>query len=354
MIKDFTVDGENYFLQLIDQIQEDNYNGLTDWIGDRWLDFEAVLGKLKIQNYLDDVSAYHKKVLDRNNTTKAKISKIFREVRETDTIYAGMITQNTEEHLLEIQHYIRLLCASLDPNNNDPMTQIELRISRMKLNSKMGNPVTNGSGTYGGNQGSARKKYMDEELQDIVRKYYPDYSDAQIKQYLENMNSEGCGYVALCNTIFEQYVGREAEFELKFGFPMYKDGDLNYDALIVDFYCDQDNPNKSGTNQYEREKMWETYLGDKGIKVDVQCDVKVTPDTYNSVARDGQLIVSVSPVILQDKDGNIVDNRDGGHAMTVTGVTSDGRYVVSSWGRTYYVDPDDNYDRLQFQQVKYE
>ena len=27
--------------------------------------------------------------------------------------------------------------------------------------------------------------------------------------------------------------------------------------------------------------------------------------------------------------------------MTVTGVTEDGRYIVSSWGGKYYIDPDE-------------
>lgn len=354
MIKDFSATGEEYFLKLIDQVQEENYNGITDWIGDRWLDVQGILGKLKIQNYVDNVSCYHKKVLDRNNTSKDKLRRIFQEVRAADDLYAGMVRQNNEEHLGEIKYYLQQLCDLLDPNCDNPSVRVNLSMSRNRLKGKIGNPVIDGYGSYGGNQGSAKEKYLDEELQKIVRKYYPKYSDAQIKEHLEKMNNEGCGYVAICNTIFEQYVGREAEFEEKFGFPMYKNGDLNYDALIVDFYCDQDNPLDSGTNQYEREKMWEAYLKAHGIYVDVQCDVKVTPENYETIVKDGQLIVSISPVILQDENGNRVDDRNGGHAMTVTGVTSDGRYIVSSWGRTFYVDPDDPYNRLQFQQVKYD
>lgn len=40
--------------------------------------------------------------------------------------------------------------------------------------------------------------------------------------------------------------------------------------------------------------------------------------------------------------------------MTVTGVTEDGRFIVSSWGKRYYIDPDTDYNRLQFQQVRYD
>lgn len=39
--------------------------------------------------------------------------------------------------------------------------------------------------------------------------------------------------------------------------------------------------------------------------------------------------------------GNSVRHEEGGHAMTITGVTDDGRYVVSSWGDKYYLKPDE-------------
>ena len=31
----------------------------------------------------------------------------------------------------------------------------------------------------------------------------------------------------------------------------------------------------------------------------------------------------------------------GGHWMTITGVTDDGRYIVSSWGKKLYLKPDE-------------
>ena len=216
------------------------------------------------------------------------------------------------------------------------------------------NPAFDDYGSYGGNQGSAQYKYRDEVLQSIVRRYYPDFSDKEIKEFLQTLNSEGCGYVALCNTIFVAYDGREDEFLSDFGFSMYQYGELNYDVIIVDFYCSKDNARATGTNQYEREHIWEEYLKERGVWTDVTCDVKVTPESYDEVARRGQLIIAVSPTILEDKQGNIVDDRAGGHAMTVTGVTEDGRYIVSSWGRRFYVDPQNDYERIQFQQVRYE
>lgn len=221
-------------------------------------------------------------------------------------------------------------------------------------------------GQYGGYQGNPQTHYKD--LADIVRKYYPDFSDKEVEDYLKKLADEGCGYVAMTNTIFSQFEGKEDEFEKTFGFPMYdENGELNYDAMVTDFYSAMDNHNKDGINESEdpsstdgkgttrekREYRWETYMKDHGIDVDVK-DVDVTPDTYEEIAKDGYLVIGVSPVVLYDENGNEVYNKKGGHAMTVTGVTDDGMYIVSSWGEKFYIKPDDNvYNRMQFQQVQY-
>lgn len=53
------------------------------------------------------------------------------------------------------------------------------------------------------------------------------------------------------------------------------------------------------------------------------------------------MIISTCPVRLEDKEGEPVQT-DGGHAMTVTGLTDDGRIEVSSWGEKYYISPEDS------------
>ena len=42
---------------------------------------------------------------------------------------------------------------------------------------------------------------------------------------------------------------------------------------------------------------------------------------------------------LYQENGKLAQGDVGGHWMTVTGVADDGRYIVSSWGKKYYVDP---------------
>ena len=227
-------------------------------------------------------------------------------------------------------------------------------------------------GSYGGNQSSPREHK--EEMSSIVKKYYPDFTDSQIDDYLKKLESEGCGYVAICNTLFLQYIGKEEEFKRIFGFSMYtKDGDFNYDALVTDFYCATDNHNQkgilwwkhdsvnanedisgtegNGTSRNSREYRYEMYMKNHGINVDVK-NVNVSARNFNSISQKGEIVVGIYPCVLYDSKGNKVVDIKGGHAMTVTGVTSDGMIIVSSWGKKYYIKPG-SYSREQYQQVIY-
>lgn len=265
--------------------------------------------------------------------------------------------------IVNLYNRTELKITSNEANNTDNVVKKTVKKDESPYDNK---------GGYGGNQGSPRNHK--EEMRNIVQKYYPDFTDAQIDDYLEKLNSEGCGYVAICNTVFLQFIGKEKEFEKKFGFPMYKkNGDFNYDAMVTDFYCATDNHNQkgilwwkhdsvdakedqstkegSGTNRDSRKYRYEMYMKDHGIDVEVK-NVKVSPKNFNSVSQKGEVVVGISPCVLYDKNGNKVVDLDGGHAMTVTGVTADGMLIVSSWGEKYYIKPG-SYKREQYQQVIY-
>lgn len=240
--------------------------------------------------------------------------------------------------------------------------------------------VFDGSGAYGGDQGDAANLDTDsqewKDLAGIIRSYYPGKSDEEIEEFLKKMNSEGCGYVAVINTIFAAYDGREAEFERIFGFPMYRDGDLDFNRLLVDFYCKTDNHNRGadgrdvynkdedyggfgedgfkfwynwfgrehdtsgrGSSPADREYRLQMYLEEKGVHVDA-APRDVTPDNFTDVSKEGYVEMSLRNGTLYDEAGR-PHSYEGGHAMIVTGVTSDGRFIVSSWGKKYYVDPKD-------------
>lgn len=219
--------------------------------------------------------------------------------------------------------------------------------------------VFDDTGDYGGDQGAPQNQtgQRAEELYDIVREHFPDMSDEEIESYLKKLNTEGCSYVATINTIFAAYEGREEEFERIFGFPMYKDGDLNYNELLVDFYCETDNHNKglfggdkidssedpgieegNGATSSQQIYRAEKYLHDKGVEVDISKRNDITVENFNEFAEDGYVVINYFDGPLQNEDGSTRQNITG-HSMTITGVTDDGRYIVSSWGEKYYIDP---------------
>lgn len=212
-----------------------------------------------------------------------------------------------------------------------------------------------------------------EYLRSLIHSYeeYADYSDKEIEELLIKLNSEGCGYVAFVNIIVDAYRRREEEFEAVFGFPLFlenADGDVyaDYNRLIVDLYCAADNHKKVqymwreydiydadedisptvgwGTTPEDRIYRFERYMDGYDIPVrleNIECD----PDQVYQKCREeaelgNRVIISTCPVRLEDKDGEPAQ-MDGGHAMTVTGLTDDGRIEVSSWGEKYYISPED-------------
>ena len=214
--------------------------------------------------------------------------------------------------------------------------------------------VFDDEGSYGGDQGHMINDYRTNaqrrrELTELMREYYPNMSDREIAEYLSNINHVGCGYVALVNTIFMQFEGDPEGFERTFGFPMYQDGDFNYDRLLLDLYVTTDkaginlgyNGLPEGTLAESRNEIINNYLSDKGMTATTDYRVDVNAGNYSDITSDG------GKVVISFRYGNMYDANgvphyiDGGHAMVVTGMTDDGRYIVSSWGEEYFINPSD-------------
>ena len=60
---------------------------------------------------------------------------------------------------------------------------------------------------------------------------------------------------------------------------------------------------------------------------------------YNDIKKDNNIVVIGSGSYqLKNMDGTICVQKGGGHCMTITGVTDDGNFIVSSWGKKYIFD----------------
>lgn len=313
-------------------------------------------------------------------TEKQSIRRVVLVGRQAAELY-----QKNEEHLLNVSasqaSQVRSILTGIINKVNSWWQSFmdwikDLFTPDPVVSTEINSIVFDDEGQYGGNQGSpkSRKGAEQNALYDIVRQYYPDYTDKELEAFMKKLNSEGCGYVAVINTIFAAYEGREKEFEKTFGFPMYgNNGDLNYDRLLVDFYsatdnhkkglfgsdtidnkediskADKENPSYNyrtdvtggGSSQDSREYRTHLYLDQKGVNVDIRNNYPLTPKKFPKIANDGYIIVSFHNGNLLNEDGSVYQVIDGGHAMVVTGVTEDGRYIVSSWGKKFYIDPTD-------------
>lgn len=373
MKKDFTKTSEEHLVSIIKSVEPNNwFEKVGDWFGDIGLTISGWFGNLNINSYLSNVDEYHRKILDKNNTTVKQLKSIFSKVRDDDVLYANKFQNEVKDELIKpIKTYICELTEIVNPTNGlfnaNIINQKLLELTKILSENlkKLTSPsyATDDGVHFGGNQGSAYDRWTNgdkSQFRSIIKKYYPDLSDAQISNLLNEMNHEGCNFMALVNTVFAQYVGREDEFERIFGFPMYdENGYPNWDYLMIDFYCESGwyDGKTTGLSKKTSEEVWEKYMGSKGVHTDV-VNINVTVDNFYEISQNGEIIIGISPLRLRNEHGKLVDKRDGGHAMVITDIViinEKKMYKVSSWGDDYYIDPDDFDDsmRIEYQQVRY-
>lgn len=162
------------------------------------------------------------------------------------------------------------------------------------------------------------------------------------------------GSLALVHAALSRYMGREEEFREKYGVELYLNGDRNSgcwneEAMqrILDEYQGQDivELEQSGMSGYEMNNRIHQYMSDKGIHYEsefVQSPQLLGTEQIDQYLDSGKNInIVVSDFNLYNENGDIVHGDVGGHWMTITGTTEDGRYIVSSWGERYYIRPDE-------------
>lgn len=364
MIKNFTKENEEHILSIVREVTPDGFfEHVGDFFGDIGLTVSGWFGNLDIGNYVDNMDEYHNKILDKKNATEAQIRKIFSNVREDDTQYGAMQTAIRESTCDPAVQYLRLLISSLGdgttPINVDgviqPLNALKALLKESRIDVAVNPAYASDPPYYGGRQHGCITRWDSGEedfkvqAREIMHKYYSDYNDTQIRSYLDEMNNHGCHYMAAVNTIFAQFIGREDEFEEKFGFPMYdENGHVNSDLVMLDFYarqCSIDGKHNS-LEPSEINKQWGDYLAEKDIHVEVK-KIDMDINDYHENAKNGEIIIRYSPLRLRNHSGQMVDNRNGGHATVITGVeVINGKkmYKVTSWGEAYWIDPDDYKD----------
>ena len=247
---------------------------------------------------------------------------------------------------------------------------------------------------YGGDQ-MAFSRNTEELLKDPyiineLKNTFPNASMEDYELYLNKLCSVGCGYTSVINTIFNQYKGKERHFYNDFGFPMYtlnSEGnvDYNYEYLILDFfnyrnsnlgysiqelYGDVEknavdgsisgdygtgkaigfsNASYSSIITYLKDRfdldinLDERYLNSQANRTYVNSSNSFEYDSvisayYDIKTNDNTVMIGSGNYKLLRMDGSVATENGGGHCMTITGVTKDGNFIVSSWGDQFIFD----------------
>lgn len=220
----------------------------------------------------------------------------------------------------------------------------------------------------------------------IVKRHFPDMVQEQIDELLNRLRSEGCAYVAMVNSLFEAFIQHPKLFGIKFGFPMYcSDGSLNFNQVLVDLYCKTDNHNGGrflfftwdiynededviwvfdekerrikpiskphGNHELQMQYRWESYCREHGVEVKVDINRLVKPSNYEKYAKKGSVSILCSNFKLYNAQGEESHVKNG-HYMTITGV-EDEKYIVSSWGKRFTLNPKDIKGFKYYQVIRY-
>lgn len=75
-VRNFTLDTKNKLLVCIENNNND-WNQMGDWFGDRWMDICSAFKGLQLQDDMSNVESYHRDIIDKNNASKKEIKNIF-------------------------------------------------------------------------------------------------------------------------------------------------------------------------------------------------------------------------------------------------------------------------------------
>lgn len=175
---------------------------------------------------------------------------------------------------------------------------------------------------------------------------------------LHMQNMQGCGYSVITNWICDEYADNPEAFEEKYGYPLYiaiddENGDehesFNYAVLSVDAFLENNSdllndcsPNLDvSIHPDEMAAEYSAIGGDHEFDVTTR-DISV--ETYQEHMDEGYTGACIAayrfelkPYGSNTETENYVANQESedGHWMTITGVSENGNFIVSSWGQEW-------------------
>ena len=183
MLRDFSNASKQKLLALVDEVEGSKICDFTDWVGDRWLDFSAWIGQLNIKNYLNNINSYHRKVIDKNNTSKKAINKIFENVNFVDKTYQYKIN-DLEKSLNQWIRYFDSLNEIINPSNG----RFNAQYISYKMNSVLDDIIKSEVDyirKYLNNDSDVDFEYGKKLLNELINKSISDMTDDERSLLLE-------------------------------------------------------------------------------------------------------------------------------------------------------------------------
>lgn len=119
MKRDFSESAKNKLLRYVADVTETTTWGkIGDSISDAGLHVSHWLGILNIKKYVNDLDSYHKKIIDKNNTTAQQIEAIFNNVSKIDSRYQKGISSE-KSYLEKMVKLINDLGRSISPTGGN-------------------------------------------------------------------------------------------------------------------------------------------------------------------------------------------------------------------------------------------
>lgn len=186
MIRDFSKNAKDELYQQIDQVTPQGFwEGLTDCVGDWGYHLQSWLGFLRVDRYLNNIKDYHRKILDKNDTSKEEIDKIFEEVAYIDHKYCKPL-EFLRGELEDCGQYTNTLARIIQPGNRmftkELCANIKLQIQKSGIKQSL-DDLEKDINASGVNVNSMDKDKMLEYIV-LYEMIYPEYA-GKIDQLLQ-------------------------------------------------------------------------------------------------------------------------------------------------------------------------
>ncbi|MDE6747559.1 MAG: hypothetical protein K2K21_00635 [Lachnospiraceae bacterium] len=201
MVREFSEEKRQEIFRLLDEIDNREWKSFMEWCGSSAEEFGDWPDKLAVSAYTMYVDEYHKKVLETNEMTRQQVNRVFENVAEIDTRYAGHMKEcqaKVKEQIAMVRTMTEFMDSMSDGNPNMVLINKESVNESIRTEEKVNLTVTSSN--------NAENEINFYDLNDYIN-YEIELSEDEILQILEDaLNSEDitqdeCDYV---NVLFTE------------------------------------------------------------------------------------------------------------------------------------------------------